>query len=90
MPEPVIVHQTACVASGKPIPLARPAATIAPLTATPRAEPIALLVEAIAAATPNWLIGIPDIATVEMAGLTMPRGSGHSVPPGASCLSGVA
>jgi hypothetical protein len=56
---------------------ARPAAgapaTIEPVMATPRADPVCRLAEAIDAATPAWLFGMPDTAVLEIGAFTRPQ-----------------
>ena len=41
--------------------------------ATPSADPLWRLAEAIDAATPAWLLGMPDTAVFEIGALTRPK-----------------
>src|ERR1039457_1415479 len=74
-PQPVMIHQPAWLALTR---LLRdgPASTegnAEPTTATPRDWPTCLLVDAMAAATPAWVRGIPETAVFVMVGFTRPK-----------------
>lgn len=47
--------------------------TTAPTTATPKVWPIWRDVDAMAAATPAWALGIPDTAALVIGALTRPK-----------------
>ena len=72
-PAAVMANQTEWVAWVKSVPRARLMVTTVPAVATPMAAPTWRLVEAMAAATPVWVRGMPAMAELEMAGLIMPR-----------------
>ena len=75
-PQPVRTHQQTCVALVNPpvtAPLDSPAAAAEPTRATPRVWPTWRLVDAIAAATPAWLAGMPDTAVLVMGAFTAPK-----------------
>src|SRR5262245_23280284 len=76
-PHPVSTHQPAWLAGTKPVLIGpdSPETTTEPITATPSAEPICLLVDATAAATPAWARGIPAIAVFVIGALTSPKPS---------------
>lgn len=77
-----MIHQAGLLAStkavaypalrGEPVP-ATPAASTAPITATPSVPPICRLVEATAAATPACERGIPETAVLVIGAFTMPK-----------------
>ena len=63
--------------AAKPVQLnAGAPATIEPVIATPRTEPVCRLAEAMEAATPAWLFGMPDTAVLEIGAFTRP----HAIP----------
>jgi len=73
VPAAVIAYQTAWVAWEKSEPEERLMLTTVPAMATPMAAPTWRLVEAMAAATPVWVRGMPAMALLEIAGLIRPR-----------------
>lgn len=76
-----MIHQAGRVAAAKSPPPAVPAASTAPITATPSAPPVCRLVEATAAATPAWARGIPEIAVLVIGALTRPKPMPKSTYP---------
>ena len=63
-----MIHQPRWLAWAR---LAPAPATAAPMIATPRVPPTCRLVEAMAAATPAWLSGIPETAVFVIGEFTM-------------------
>src|SRR5689334_18488129 len=74
-PQPNMIHQPTWLAAANPGVAAprTPEATAAPITATPSDPPTCRLVEAIAAATPAWLVGMPDTAVLVIGAFTIPK-----------------
>src|SRR5262249_37692474 len=75
MPQPAMIHQPTWLAdANEPAKFAlSPAATAEPIAATPGDWPIWRLVDAIAAATPACVAGIPETAALVIGGLTHPK-----------------
>src|SRR5580693_2096980 len=74
-PQPVMIHQPTWLAAGKPV-RSEPASTVItadPTTATPRDWPTWRLVDAMAAATPAWVTGMPDTAVFVIGAFTSPN-----------------
>ena len=80
-PQPTASAHAACVAALRaawwPCPAAiralTPVATRLPMTATPSSEPICLVAEMTADATPACSAGMPAMAAPVIGGLTRPR-----------------
>jgi len=70
-PQPAMTAHAAWLAVVNPVPM--PAATMEPMTATPRDAPIWRLVEATAPATPACSMGIPDTAVLVIGAVTRPE-----------------
>src|SRR5512139_132140 len=67
-----------------------PDTTMAPVIATPSAEPIWRLVEAVAAATPACASGMPDTAVLVIGGFTIVKPKPNSAYASATQVNGVA
>src|SRR5947209_10094244 len=73
-PQAVMTHHPARLACANDVP-ACPAATMAPMIATPSEIPTSRLVDAMAAATPACAAGMPDTAVLVIGGVTLPKPS---------------
>src|SRR5664279_81849 len=81
-PQPAMIHHANRLASTKPARsprLPRPELSTEPTTATPSVAPSWRLVEAIAAATPAWLRGMPDTAVLVIGAFTMPNPNANTL-----------
>src|SRR4051812_49641372 len=71
-PQAVVTHHPGRLACAIDAPEG-PAATMAPMIATPSEIPTRRLVDAIAAATPACAAGMPDTAVLVIGGVTIPK-----------------
>ena len=76
-PQPDMIHHPTWLAAAKLTSPERAAATAEPMTATPSDWPSCRLVDATAAATPDWDGGIPETAVKVIGEFTIEIGRAH-------------